>query len=1154
MPDSGDWDRRWSFYSTAKDRALARERLRLFLGGHVSMTFVKGWIRGSPPPSSPSKPSSPERKRWNRAGEAAAVFAPSTCTLQNRLCLCLTVLDGIRAESAPFFKFKDAPSSSARRRQRRKGRRVLQPTLVSTTSNNALPSPSPSTFESKASVPPPVSSAGLLPGAQTAQPVSRGASAPMSKERASLLESRMRCRGAWGKGGAASAALARANSTPAVPSATSRKRAVIKPSTPLQSAVSVTIRRLASFDVNAYRRPKRLDLMADLYQFIIAQKFAPRLAIELYELARLFVIDPRLEIKRKQGDKPTNTLFLCGADCVAFAMLTLARLGPVVACLGIDCVSMLRSSDTARALDNFGFFDALPAADAKRVPEALLDLPFGIEADAGRRTDFKSNPALYQNRVQVIDAFHALHKGFRIFALAERRYQAELRASARAFIATVHPANIPWFARLFVRVLIESQMVPSAPDMRRRAPSGASAGDQIKRQLLEQRLSQPSTQHLGSVSSKRVGKASHGRRSPARGRRNGQGGPGYWRKGANGRGGNGGGGSTQHSSSSEPRVPTYVLFPALERGGGRLFSDTETFFYCFLHAIDSYALNAAVSDCLVSLVRRLDTECQSANAVFSRAKQLRLLAKFLGYITSAPGSAVVDAAARSNGNRGYRAAVLGAATVFREPPLDINASLRAARRQERLLLVVPWVCDFLRAVLRRMLWTHPSVWRSAHYYRETLRLLYRIVEELTLREAHGAAAPEAKARRERDVYVLVEVQELMARVGIHPALFQREHADVDRMRAAGGAVGGPSASSVVLGGEGGTASGADGGLGGDDGGQYGFGKPLFGKSAFVIDFDERVCNHVLLLSSSQHMRGLRTVLAGTRASDSGTQEQPHHRVDVQSLGSSGGGRLIMRCLREAASGQGSDRSGSPAAPVTKEAERLRSSFFQQHRAIKATVESVLDAVLRNAADQGMAELTPARLESECFRGFDDVLSDCGSGGDLSPAEMASTRDRARRLVAQNSTAVLSAVTRVACAFASTHVERAVRSLSPGPRVVAPAVIDQAVLFAVQSGVSKLHTRMLKRLSSTLEAEIAKGLSKWWKKVRMQHQHLVSSTAAPEAHAAASAVSVWMQRVPDGTKLWLDAKAASGPTSSSFVHAAPFAQSNVFFAWGTAEPA
>ena len=176
---------------------------------------------------------------------------------------------------------------------------------------------------------------------------------------------------------------------------------------------------------------------------------------------------------------------------------------------------------------------------------------------------------------------------------------------------------------------------------------------------------------------------------------------------------------------------------------------------------------------------------------------------------------------------------------------------------------------------------------------------------------------------------------------------------------------------------------------------------------------------------------------------------------------------------------------------TKGGRTAQVFVFQQHRAIKATVESVLDAVLRNAADQGMAELTPARLESECFRGFDDVLPDCGSGGDLSPAEMASTRDRARRLVAQNSTAVLSAVTRVACAFASTHVERAVRSLSPGPRVVAPAVIDQAVLFAVQSGVSKLHTRMLKRLSSTLEAEIAKGLSKWWKKVRMQHQHLVS---------------------------------------------------------------
>lgn len=142
--------------------------------------------------------------------------------------------------------------------------------------------------------------------------------------------------------------------------------------------------------------------------------------------------------------------------------------------------------------------------------------------------------------------------------------------------------------------------------------------------------------------------------------------------------------TNKHSSSRKLTVDQKQTSYNTESSSPKqFFRGHQEFFALFINACDSYKFNThlmqRLSQLIVDLAATNDTKCLCQQII-----KTTMLAKFLGLLVFSPNWSV--SGNETNGNT----------TGVAVPPIDLVDQISNAWKEYRLVLVIPWVVEFLK--------------------------------------------------------------------------------------------------------------------------------------------------------------------------------------------------------------------------------------------------------------------------------------------------------------------------------------------------------------------------------------------------------------------------------------------------------------------------
>jgi hypothetical protein len=133
----------------------------------------------------------------------------------------------------------------------------------------------------------------------------------------------------------------------------------------------------------------------------------------------------------------------------------------------------------------------------------------------------------------------------------------------------------------------------------------------------------------------------------------------------------------KHTSNSDNSLPK------------QRFLGHQEFFALFLNAGDSYRFNTHLKRRLAQLVIEM-TAVTDIKGLCQHITKTMMLAKFLGLLVFSPNWSITE-----GGSLEAKAEVIPLSN-HEAPPIDLKEQIQKAWREYRLVIVIPWVVEFLK--------------------------------------------------------------------------------------------------------------------------------------------------------------------------------------------------------------------------------------------------------------------------------------------------------------------------------------------------------------------------------------------------------------------------------------------------------------------------
>ncbi|KAL7554421.1 hypothetical protein ACHAWF_018399 [Thalassiosira exigua] len=407
----------------------------------------------------------------------------------------------------------------------------------------------------------------------------------------------------------------------------------------------------ATIDPSANLKLKRLVRM---YSTILRTHLAPFLLLELHLLVRLMSL-PDERITNTVDTQQFSSIFRSNQSCREFAAGTLNAVKTAVLNLGHETVKMFlalpaierqcpRLFAELRAVVDAGnaalLFEAGQKALGSNANTPHLTLPFDRERDSRHNYRSAESNRLFREREELRDSFLYQLRAFQdVRGKLMDRQQAEghidsIKRRSRGMMENLSPGNTLWFVDFFCDLLLQVGLVPI----------GETDSEVLERIGDKKRL-----QKLHMRFTSRTGQANKSSRKLV-----------IEHKGT----------SSNANMSEESNFPGH-----------------QEFFSIFLLACDSYKFNVHLKRQLARIIMNM-TEVNETKGLCHHIAKTQMLAKFLGMLVFCPNWDIDNGNIASN-HCSQNIVDAGAS------PINVKECIESAWRRRRLVVVVPFVVQFL---------------------------------------------------------------------------------------------------------------------------------------------------------------------------------------------------------------------------------------------------------------------------------------------------------------------------------------------------------------------------------------------------------------------------------------------------------------------------
>lgn len=476
-----------------------------------------------------------------------------------------------------------------------------------------------------------------------------------------------------------------------------------------------------------------LKRLATVHAKLLVKKMVPSLIGELYFLLQLLCLEDAILLERRDkvailkenlgvagrllADSRGCSFYACKAleqtgqllDCVGEQLLAALIEQPAISRHSPSLLSRLRrvlAEHQSAALRSFKTYEsasgtksALLESPGKSMTERLpkrspMGMPTSLTFQAARdsRNNFRtlSSQKIYNNRELCRDQFYAVIReaassqsafGFVAFGQDNDAYK-RLQESVLSFLKLLMTENYPWFSELFVEQYLQaSSYGETDPEV-----TGLARHDATKLQKLHDRLTSESSNQPPVFVQKR------GSRGPGTCDTYHVLSPGNtWSKAK----------CLQSpkillAQASKQSQENVDVLECLPEGFSKAFPHSARIYILFLEAADSYRLNSQLLCCIRLKMRKLtklplysQDAADIGSGFTQRVLSLKSLGSLMGFLFFYPEVGSIPPAPPDSGHE------LPDSECDILPPIDLLEELENARVHESLLLVLPWVLDFL---------------------------------------------------------------------------------------------------------------------------------------------------------------------------------------------------------------------------------------------------------------------------------------------------------------------------------------------------------------------------------------------------------------------------------------------------------------------------
>jgi len=443
-----------------------------------------------------------------------------------------------------------------------------------------------------------------------------------------------------------------------------------------------------------------------VYVEVIQNLLSPSVPLELHLLIRMISVDVSkkfpvgVEASTSDGQRADlKHIFSSGLACRRFACEVLSRLKLIVINLGHEIIKSLVAlpvladvlpsllSDLKLALDRSN--DDLMLESSHMVVNdtihtslftskvANFTVPFDENRDSRHNYRSRDQTMLFSNREESRDKFMYQLRAFQeirgtvVDPSQADMYIDEIKKSCQEMVRSLKTGNSFWFAEFFCDLLLQIGLVP---------------------------MEETDKEMLKNVDKERLKKLH--RRFTSKG--------------------------SQKSKSSQ-KLSLERKDQAVSTAQGH-FSGHQEFFYIFLLAVDSHSFGVHLRRRIVGLITEMSS-AEETKAMEDRVAKMQLLAKFLGMLTFSPNWSTVYEDPSSSTNLALSTASKDALAQLNctVPIIPLRKYIERAWRDGHLLVIIPWVVEFLRMAT----WDSLSI--EANYYQDVFCLLRSIHRKISQR-------------------------------------------------------------------------------------------------------------------------------------------------------------------------------------------------------------------------------------------------------------------------------------------------------------------------------------------------------------------------------------------------------------------------------------
>eukprot|EP00804_Cyclotella_cryptica_P021973 CCRYP_000916-RA/>CCRYP_000916-RA protein AED:0.00 eAED:0.00 QI:177/1/1/1/1/1/2/2149/738 len=420
------------------------------------------------------------------------------------------------------------------------------------------------------------------------------------------------------------------------------------------------------FQVDTKTADEQLIRLVDIYATILRNQLAPFLLLELHLLLRLLCMSdsivPRIHsIDHDKSTRPFAMAFQSVTSCRNFASRTMSAIEPIILNLGHDALKMLDSlhhilqtecpclasklKDILKVGKSTLLFECGEKALGTTANTPHLTIPFDHARDSRHNYRSADRNRLFQEREELRDAFLSQLRAFQDVRgrLLEEEVSSKIlrgiEVESRKMVQCLSAGNVGWFVNFFCDLLLQIGLVPI----------GETDSDVLRQVADQKRL-----QQLHNRFTSRGGQTNKRR-------------------------------SSRKLTVDQKRSSSGYVKSLPQQS----FRGHQEFFHLFLSVSDSYKFNIHLKRRLAELVTEM-TAVNDTKGLCQHIEKTRMLAKFLGLVVLSPYWSITNLDSSTDTTD------MGSVSSIELPPVDIKGHIESAWKEYRLVIVIPWVVEFLK--------------------------------------------------------------------------------------------------------------------------------------------------------------------------------------------------------------------------------------------------------------------------------------------------------------------------------------------------------------------------------------------------------------------------------------------------------------------------